>query len=103
MRQSIFKLILHQPTPDAIVAQIECLESLASLEAADDALDGFLADFVALQVDHHDLGVADGTDDLCDAVVGEAVLREGELADMVARCPQALAQVDGVHVAERAV
>jgi hypothetical protein len=48
MRQSILKLILHQPTPDAIVAQIECLESLASFEAADYALDGFLTDLVAL-------------------------------------------------------
>ena len=103
MRQSILELILHQPTPDAIVAQIEGLQGLARLEAADDALDGFLADLVALQVDRHDLGVADGTDDLCDAIVGEAVLREGEQTDVAACGPQALAQVDGVHVAERAV
>ena len=103
MRQSIFELILHQPTPDAIIAQIEGLQSLARLEAADDALDGFLADLVALQVHRHDLGVAHSADDLCDAIVRESVLREGEQTDVAACGPQALAQVDGVHVAERAV
>ena len=100
MRQSIFELILHQPTPDAIVAQIEGLQSLASLETADDAFDGFLADLVTLQVDHHDLCIADGTNDLCHTVVCEAILREGQQADVAASGPQALAQVDGVHVTE---
>jgi len=100
MRQSIFELILHQPTPDAIVAEIEGLQGLARLEAADDALDGFLADLVALQVHRHDLGVTHSADDLCHAVVSEAILREGKQADVAACGPQALAQVDGVHVAE---
>ena len=103
MRQSVLKFILHQPTPDAIVAQVECLECLARLEAADNALDGLLADFVSLQVDHHDLSVAHGPDDLCHSVVCEAVLRKGHQADVTASGPQAFAEVDSVHVAERAI
>ena len=78
MRQSILKLILHQPTPDAIVAQIECLESLASFQTADYPFNGLLAYLVALQIYHHNLGVADGSDNLCDAVIREAVLRKGQ-------------------------
>ena len=78
MRQSILKLILHQSTPDAIVAQIECLESLASLQTADYPFNGLLAYLVALQIYHHDLGVANSSDNLSDAVVCKAILSEGQ-------------------------
>ncbi len=69
MWQCIFKFIFHQPTPYAIIAEVQYLECFVSFEAPDDPIDRLLRDLISLDIQLLYLCVAYGPDYLADPLV----------------------------------